>query len=125
MFFYHLSPDGTLVQVQTVRLPGNPLDVALPQRAGGPALLVAVDLNADVGGSASSVLAFELLSGEHRRWQQQQSFSLQDSNLDDGSSADVGAEELGKLLYTTENLRKADMDEDSAAAAAAAAADEA
>ncbi|KAI1322216.1 hypothetical protein F5Y16DRAFT_51500 [Xylariaceae sp. FL0255] len=100
LFIFHITHgDSTLSHSQTLRLPGNPLDIIMLDTAGtAPRLLTSVD------SESSSLLVLE----------QRESIWTIHSSISSPFNAEkfmsMSREDLDKILYTTENLRKSDMD---------------
>lgn len=120
LFIFQLGKDGALSHKETVGLRGNVLDVTLLGGAGGRALLVAIDsinadADADVGGGGE-ILIFKR-DGES--WVSRGSIQ---STAETEEQPILSREELDRALYTVENLRKSEIDEEGDEEAAAAAA---
>ncbi|KAL2017489.1 hypothetical protein VTK56DRAFT_2031 [Thermocarpiscus australiensis] len=102
LFCYELLDDNTLCHRETIRVPGNPLDVEVIESSGpAPRLLVAVDPSASPDGNGASLLVLDKEAEAEAGWRQS---SVQ--NLPPAENINIGAEELQKILYTTESLRK-------------------
>lgn len=109
LFHYHLLDNNSLRHHETIRLPGNPLDVEV---LGSGRLLVAADPGASAateGASAAPslfVLDREDTGSEAGCWRQS---PVAPENVPEAAA--LGAQELHKILYSTESLRKlADSD---------------
>lgn len=99
LLHYELLEDNSLKFHEAIRLPGNPLDVELVEALGAAQrLLVAVDPSASVEGSNSSLV---VLSKEQAGWQQGKV-----ENLLAAGEINISTEELQRILYSTESLRK-------------------
>jgi tRNA (guanine-N(7)-)-methyltransferase subunit TRM82 len=101
LFRYELTGDNTLQHRETIKLPGNLLDVEVveqPSPGAAPRLVVALDPS-EAGNSSLIVLdkAAEAAAG----WRQS---SVE--NLPAGADIKIGATELQKILYSTDTLRK-------------------
>ncbi|KXX75910.1 hypothetical protein MMYC01_207370 [Madurella mycetomatis] len=97
LFYYQLLDDNTLCHRETIRLPGNPLDVEIlgPER-----LLVSVEPSASTAASPSLVVLDKEAQTEID-WRQS---PVAPQNVPE--AVRVGIEELQKILYSTESLRK-------------------
>ncbi|KAI0594450.1 hypothetical protein F4775DRAFT_431009 [Biscogniauxia sp. FL1348] len=110
LFIYQLTTTTTttaLAHVQTLRLSGNPLDVAVighPDKASR--LVVSVD-------AEEPIRVFSLDGGS---WRPQGCVQVQGAPplppAAEASSPDLSRPELDKLLYTVENLRKTSFDDE-------------
>lgn len=102
LFCYELHEDNTLRHRETIRVAGNPLDVEVMEASGGssPRLLVAIDPGASAEGKGSSSLV--VLDKEGAAGWRQSSVD----NLPAAGDMGITTEELQKILYTTESLRK-------------------
>ena len=116
LFIFKLQ-HNTLVHVQTIPLSGNPLDVAITNTEAQPlTLAVAIDPAPSTATAAVTEGAVEALDS-----------SLLTLVVEDGGSVsspethlpvvetvgmDISRAELDKILYTLENLRKTEMDDD-------------
>ncbi|KAI5926828.1 hypothetical protein F4810DRAFT_653732 [Camillea tinctor] len=100
MFIYqlHASPTANLTHVQTLRLAGNPLDIAVI-RYPVPRLIVSID-------DVESIRAFALDNGTCTA-----QGSIQSSVPLASTSLELPRPELDKLLYTVENLRKTSFED--------------
>lgn len=102
LFFYDLLDDNTLRHRETIELPGNALDVETIESSGpSPRLLVAVDCSASNEGESSSLIVLEKEDAAEAGWKQS---NVQ--NLLAAGDIKLSVEELQKILYTTESLRK-------------------
>ena len=102
LFFYDLLDDNTLRHRETIKLPGNALDVEAIESSGpSPRLLVAVDNSASAEGESSSLIVLEKEGAAEAGWKQS---NVQ--NLPAAGDIKLSVEELQKILYTTESLRK-------------------
>ncbi|TPX14220.1 uncharacterized protein E0L32_000614 [Thyridium curvatum] len=113
-FAFALSPSNTLVHTHTTPLPGLPLDaVVLGQGTPDARLLVSIDSSSSDGSAPSGII--QLQAGSDDKTWTASAFALQEQEVEgegEGEgAADLTAEELQKLLYTTETLRKSDMEE--------------
>jgi tRNA (guanine-N(7)-)-methyltransferase subunit TRM82 len=101
LFHYELLDDSRLQHRETIPLRGNPLDVDIIESpSGGQRLLVAMDPSASVSieeGSSSLVV----LDKQETGWKQ-----TNVENLPACEDANISADELQKILYSTESLRK-------------------
>ncbi|SPQ18693.1 21064eb3-aa97-4643-8e48-66c5c0249ce7 [Thermothielavioides terrestris] len=101
LFQYELLDDNKLRHHETIPLRGNPLDVDIIESpSGGQRLLVAMDPSASVSieeGSSSLVV----LDKQETGWKQ-----TNVENLPACEDANISADELQKILYSTESLRK-------------------
>lgn len=89
-------------QVETLRLPGNPLDAAIMQTPDhSTRLIVSTDVE-----NSSNLLVFTL-NGEG--WVPSSEHSFQETDV---SGLEMPRAELDKILYTVENLRKTEFDEE-------------
>ncbi|KAK4128802.1 hypothetical protein N657DRAFT_608555 [Parathielavia appendiculata] len=96
LFQFELLEDNTLQHRETIPLPGNPLDMEAIETPGAtPRLLVAV-YPGEEGGSSLIPLDKEEAGWRLGRVE----------NLPAGGDANIGDEELQKILYSTESLRK-------------------
>lgn len=116
LFIFKLQ-HNTLVHVQTIPLSGNPLDIAITNTEAQPlTLAVAIDPAPSTATAAVTEGAVEALDS-----------SLLTLVVEDGGSIsspemhlpvvetvgmDISRAELDKILYTLENLRKTEMDDD-------------
>ena len=116
LFIFKLQ-HNTLIHAQTIPLSGNPLDVAITNTEAQPlTLAVAIDPAPSTATAAVTEGAVEELDS-----------SLLTLVVEDGGSVsspethlpvvetvgmDISRAELDKILYTLENLRKTEMDDD-------------
>ena len=116
LFIFKLQ-HNTLIHAQTIPLSGNPLDVAITNTEAQPlTLAVAIDPAPSTATGAVTEGAVEELDS-----------SLLTLVVEDGGSVsspethlpvvetvgmDISRAELDKILYTLENLRKTEMDDD-------------
>jgi tRNA (guanine-N(7)-)-methyltransferase subunit TRM82 len=100
LFCYELLEDNTLRHRETIRLPGNALDVEVLESSGpSPRLLVAVDSSASSGEDSSSLIVLD--KEAEAGWRQS---GVQ--NLPAIGDIGISTKELEKVLYSTETLRK-------------------
>ncbi|KAI1382227.1 hypothetical protein F4677DRAFT_440027 [Hypoxylon crocopeplum] len=113
IFVFELLQDNALEHVQTLDLPGIPLDATVFSRSEeSPRLVVAIDhLRSEAEGTAESadqaqsLLLFE--RDETGGWAHPRGIQdIADGNLD------LSREELDKALYTVGNLRKTEFEDD-------------
>ncbi|KAK4105479.1 hypothetical protein N658DRAFT_563903 [Parathielavia hyrcaniae] len=96
LLHYELLEDNTLQHRETIPLPGDPLDVEAIETPGATArLLVAVYPTEQDGSSLIT------LDKDEAGWRQGRV-----ENLPAGGDVKIGHEELQKILYSTESLRK-------------------
>lgn len=108
LFLYTLKEAGSLEFVNTIKLTGNPLDVGIVDSA---KLVVAVDTSTNAA-AGDHDLKKSLLKVEQRNGEYQVSEGLiQDIPELEDTSAEILEDELQKLLYTAETLRKLDLEE--------------
>ncbi|GAB1310923.1 tRNA (guanine-N(7)-)-methyltransferase non-catalytic subunit trm82 [Madurella fahalii] len=103
LFHYQLLDDNTLRHYETIRLPGNPLDVEI---LGPGRLLVAVDTSASSAtegndAALSSLIVLDKDAEAEAGWRRSHAAPR---NVPEAVS--LSAEELQKILYSTESLRK-------------------
>ncbi|KAK4239810.1 hypothetical protein C8A03DRAFT_42590 [Achaetomium macrosporum] len=102
VFLYELLEDNTLQHRETVPLPGNVLDVEVIELPGAAQrLLVAVDCSFSTDEPEKSTSSLIVLDKQEAAWQQ-----TKVENLPAGGDINVSEDELQKILYTTESLRK-------------------
>ncbi|KAI3329180.1 hypothetical protein HD806DRAFT_481939 [Xylariaceae sp. AK1471] len=106
LFFFQLQNDNTLSYKGTVGVGGNPLDITTFGVA-GQALLVAVD----PAGGDEELLVFER---NESLWGHRGSIQ---GTTETGEHLVISREDLDKALYTVENLRKTEFDDEGDAAA--------
>ncbi|KAI1501776.1 hypothetical protein F5X99DRAFT_191547 [Biscogniauxia marginata] len=117
VFIYQLQPD-TLEYVQTLSLAGNPLDVAVIGTTAAdkpPRLVISIDPPAQstddtekqAGSAGESLLVFAL-DDDQSSWAHQG--FVRGAPM--AGPSNLSREELDKLLYTVENLRKTSYDDD-------------
>lgn len=94
--------DASLQYVQTLRLGGNALDLALVPASGTPTrLVVGVDHDEAANPAGSQPTAFQLAE---QRWEPSD-MKYEDTNV---TGLGVSRADLDKILYNVENLRKTD-----------------
>lgn len=107
VFMFILQASGSLEFSRTISLPGNPMDIAI---VSSEKAVVAVDPgheSASGGDLKKSLLKVEHINGEYKASDD----LVQDiSDLGDGET-DVSEEELQKLLYSAETLRKMESED--------------
>jgi tRNA (guanine-N(7)-)-methyltransferase subunit TRM82 len=102
LFRYELTGDNTLQHRETIKLPGNLLDVEVveqPSPGAAPRLLVALDPSE--AGSSSLIVLDKEEAAAVAGWRQS---SVE--NLPAGADIKIGVTELQKILYSTDTLRK-------------------
>jgi hypothetical protein len=99
VFHWNLSPEGKLQHCKIIALPSNPLDIAISATT-EPKLIVTVDPSGSE--SSLSLIAYTLASGE--AWLLPT--NTFDESAPEGTVLDVSSEQIKKLLYTVESLRK-------------------
>ncbi|KAI2629728.1 hypothetical protein GGR54DRAFT_586249 [Hypoxylon sp. NC1633] len=117
VFIFQLQQNNALEHVQTLAVPGNPLDaLTIPRSEKAPSLIVAIDPlqstgeseaqeGADSAEKAPSLLVFE--QGEDGSWAQSSSIhDTAEGNLE------LSREELENVLYPVGNLRKTEFEDD-------------
>lgn len=106
LFLFILQDTGSLEISRTIRLPGNPLEVGVVD---GTNLVVAVEPIHETGDYDvfKSLLKVEHLNGGYQISEGLVKDVPEVSNED----SDVSAEELKRLLYSAETLRKLDVEE--------------
>ncbi|WYZ34788.1 hypothetical protein EsH8_I_001064 [Colletotrichum jinshuiense] len=101
IFVLRVLEDNTLAHVQTISLPGNPLYVAhLSSDSSLTSILVAVD-PAENSNLPTSIVSFKWTGAAFSS----QDLGVQDASLSDGEF-DMSREQVRKLLYNTDDLRK-------------------
>lgn len=106
LFLFILKDTGSLEFSRTVKLPGNPLEVGVVDATN---LVVAIDPIHETG---DYDVFKSLLKVEHTNGEYQISDGLVRDIPDvSNEDADVSAEELKRLLYSAETLRKLDTED--------------
>ncbi|KAL2136040.1 hypothetical protein VTI74DRAFT_5776 [Chaetomium olivicolor] len=99
LFCYELLKDNTLQHRETIQLPGNSLDVEVIESTGSaPRLLVGVDPAEE---NSSSLIVLDKEVHGDAGWRQSKV-----QNLPTAGEHKISRDELEKILYTTESLRK-------------------
>ena len=108
IFCFALTEQNCLAHSQTVLLPGNPLDLApVCSSEAATRLILAIDpLDPQ---TTRSLLAVDW---DRNAWTVQPVFEFLDGELE-GTEAELSLQDVRKLLYTTESLRKLAQDEGS------------
>ncbi|KXJ95575.1 hypothetical protein Micbo1qcDRAFT_157569 [Microdochium bolleyi] len=106
IFVFNLAQDG-LNFVQTIKTLANPLDAVVLQKDGGQQLLV---VGVDSDHEQHSLVAYEH-DPSNSGWTAEPTSPFDCGKAESGSGPEVSREDLDRLLYTVENLRKTDMDE--------------
>ncbi|KAK3310570.1 uncharacterized protein B0T15DRAFT_42422 [Chaetomium strumarium] len=102
VFLYELLEDNTLQHRETVRLPGNLLDVEVIELSGeAQRLLAAVDFDSSTDEANRSSSSLIILDKQEAGWQKSKV-----ENLPAIGDINISEDELQKILYTTESLRK-------------------
>ncbi|EFQ26363.1 WD repeat domain-containing protein [Colletotrichum graminicola M1.001] len=106
IFVLRLSEENTLTHVQTISTPGNPLHVA-PIASDGSltSILAAID-PAENDSSPSGIVSFRWTGAAFSS----QDLGIQDATISEGEF-DMPREQVRKLLYNIEDLRKRGEDE--------------
>lgn len=106
LFLFTLKDTGSLEFSCTIRLPGNPLDLGVVDAA---KIVVAVDLGQEgiEDDLFKSLLQVERADGEYRIGED----IVKDVPDVGKEDTDVPVEELNKLLYSAETLRKTDYED--------------
>lgn len=97
----------SLKHIQTIKTPAYPLDAVVFQKDGNQQVLV---VGVDSENGNRSLVAYEQDAGSSA-WNAEPTCPFNCTDAEAGSGPEVSREELDKLLYTVENLRKTDMDE--------------
>ncbi|CAJ2501808.1 Uu.00g046610.m01.CDS01 [Anthostomella pinea] len=113
LFIFQLKDNNTLEHVQTLQLPGNVLDVTAVKAANSqtPKLVAAVDPTNDAESNhldnnfQQSLLLFEL-DGSGSTWTPKGTIQGGPAASED---LEVARDELDKVLYTVEQLRKTEL----------------
>ncbi|KAK3397613.1 hypothetical protein B0T20DRAFT_438726 [Sordaria brevicollis] len=114
LLVYTLTSTNTLEHTQTLSLPGNPLDVEYLKAESK--LLVSIDPNTSSetqeeeanNGGVSSILA---LSSDESSWKVAPTGGLKVTESAEADNS-LSPQDLQKLLYTTESLRKTNKDDE-------------
>ncbi|KAI0889952.1 uncharacterized protein GGS22DRAFT_6580 [Annulohypoxylon maeteangense] len=121
IFVFELLQDNTLEHVQTLNVPGSPLDVIMaPSSEGNPRLIVSIDPhqstdsndevqgNSGITKTAQSLLLYE--PDDAGTWVSSGSIQeTADGNLD------ISRDQLENILYPVEKLRKTEFEEEAEA----------
>lgn len=118
VFCFRLE-DEVLEHRQTVMLPGNPLDLAIGEQDDGPARMVVTTMSTSPQEPAegdtpqvvdgSGLLLFELQPATG--WTNSD-FKVRNSQPAEAKTPYLSSQELEKVLFTTEVLRKQSLSED-------------
>jgi hypothetical protein len=112
VFYVEMTPQHGLKYVQTILLPGNPLDIAISNSTSPPYMIIAIDSSSpsalDCGYSGGEVPRLVILREEQGQWKTSRS-ATRIEGLDD-STIDTSLVQLHNYLYTIEQLRKMDSD---------------
>lgn len=94
--------NAKLSHVQTLKLAGNALDLAIVPAADSspPRVVVGID---EVNASTSQLVVFQL---NQETWESSSDPRYQQTDV---SSLEISRAELNKILYTVEHLRKSDQ----------------
>ncbi|KAH6619640.1 hypothetical protein B0J18DRAFT_458607 [Chaetomium sp. MPI-SDFR-AT-0129] len=101
IFFYELRPDNTLAYLETIPVPGYPLDIDVLNAQGTatkePRLVVPLYLKSDIANS--SVITISRYGEDRWKWG-----PIEDMPV--GDDVNISETELGKIFFSTETLRK-------------------
>jgi tRNA (guanine-N(7)-)-methyltransferase subunit TRM82 len=105
IFYLELTKQNCIIHSQTIILPGNPLDIAVVSRSGViDKVIAAVDVT-DPDADDSQTKGLVVLKWDNHALTVQPIFTFLDSALEDTDTG-VSREEVMKLLYNVETLRK-------------------